>query len=555
MHAFLYAIVTSLHHIGAGTTALTSTLASTANRGPAPSDYTMTAIVITSCIVALGCCAWAMVERLRAVANRETARKALENAQCQIRFREAMISACPEAIAVLGDDMSAPLSYRGGSALLEACLHGPNAVPLAIKTTALIESGIAFALTVRTAGHPVITVRGLPIGSRAVVFFRIEEGMLNSDPNFRAALDAMPFAAWIRGRDLALQWANVAFLAATGTRSLDQALATDTALDRSELDLARSALEGNETFDARRYAVIGGKRRALELSVQRLAGSGVIGTAVDVTSAALAEAQLVLNADADAEMADHVLVAMALFGADERLVRCNRACRALWALPEEWLAANPTQGEIFDRLREMRRLPEQPDFSAWKHAYPELYEGGEHKIDEFCASAGRPKPARYGAAESARWRLSAIRRHQRKASFGDIAGDGRTGPAGDARYAGRRYRDIRVRWTFEAAQWRVRQVVALHENDLAGKPHLKTVARLAASRVGRDSLWDIVSASVNASEPERYGEWSRVERADGRIVSLSMARLPDGATMVSFKDFTDLERFQAGLSERTKFAD
>ena len=554
MHAFLYAIVVSLHHIGLGTTQLTSTLASTANRGPAPSDYTMTAIVITSCIVALGCCAWAVIERLRAVANREAARKALENAQCQIRFREAMISACPEAIAVLGDDMSAPLSYRGGSALLEACLHGPNAVPLAIKTTALIERGIAFALTVRTAGHPVITVRGQPIGSRAVVFFRIEEGMLDSDPNFRAALDSLPFAAWIRGRDLALQWANLAFLAATGTRSLDQALATDTALDRSELDLARSAIEGNETFDARRYAVIGGKRRALELSVQRLAGSGVIGTAVDVTSAALAEAQLVLNADADAEMADQLSIAMAVFDADQRLIRCNRACRMLWSLPEEWLAAKPTQGEIFDRLREVRRLPEQPDFSAWKHAHLQMYEGGERKIDEFWhlpdgqSLRVMARPNLLGGvyllfddiSERLRLETSLAMDAQVQQATLDTLEDGIAIFGSDGL--------LKLHNTAFAKLWR------LQESDLAGKPHLKTVARLAASRVGRDSLWDIVAASVNAREPERYGDWSRVERADGRIVSLSMSRLPDGATIVSFKDFTDLERFQAGLGERTKFA-
>jgi len=554
MHAFLYAIVVSLHHIGLGTTKLTSTLASAANRGPAPSDYTMTAIVITSCIVALGCCAWAVLERLRAVAHREAARKALENAQCQIRFREAMISACPEAIAVLGDDMSAPLSYRGGSALLEACLHGPNAVPLAIKTTALIERGIAFALTVRTAGHPVITVRGQPIGSRAVVFFRIEEGMLDSDPNFRAALDSLPFAAWIRGRDLSLQWANLAFLAATGTRSLDQALATDTALDRSELDLARSAIEGNETFDARRYAVIGGKRRALELSVQRLAGSGVIGTAVDVTSAALAEAQLVLNADADADMADKVSTAMAVFDADQHLIRCNRACRMLWSLPEEWLAAKPTQGEIFDRLREVRRLPEQPDFSAWKHAHLQMYEGGERKIDEFWhLPDGQSlrvvaRPNLLGGvyllfddiSERLRLETSLAMDAQVQQATLDTLEDGIAIFGSDGL--------LKLHNSAFAKLWR------LQESDLAGKPHLKTVARLAASRVGRDSLWDIVAASVNAREPERYGDWSRVERADGRIVSLSMSRLPDGATIVSFKDFTDLERFQAGLGERTKFA-
>ena len=59
---------------------------------------------------------------------------------------------------------------------------------------------------------------------------------------------------------------------------------------------------------------------------------------------------------------------------------------------------------------------------------------------------------------------------------------------------------------------------------------------------------------MTSSEPERYSEWSRITRSDGRVVSLSLGRLPNGATLVAFKDLTDLERFQAGLTDRSKAA-
>jgi hypothetical protein len=38
----------------------------------------------------------------------------------------------------------------------------------------------------------------------------------------------------------------------------------------------------------------------------------------------------------------------------------------LWGIEEAWLADEPTLGEILERLRESRRLPEFADFRAFK---------------------------------------------------------------------------------------------------------------------------------------------------------------------------------------------
>jgi hypothetical protein len=53
----------------------------------------------------------------------------------------------------------------------------------------------------------------------------------------------------------------------------------------------------------------------------------------------------------------------------------------------------------------------------------------------------------------------------------------------------------------------------------------------------------MVAAGVSAAAPEQSGEWSNAKRADGRIISLALSRLPNGATMASFSDLTDLEKF------------
>jgi hypothetical protein len=78
---------------------------------------------------------------------------------------------------------------------------------------------------------------------------------------------------------------------------------------------------------------------------------------------------------------------------------------------------------------------------------------------------------------------------------------------------------------------------------LSPQPHFAEIATLCADRIGRDGIWSIISAGINSSSPERFGEWGRAQRADGHMLSLALSRLPNGATIVRFADITDLERF------------
>ena len=54
----------------------------------------------------------------------------------------------------------------------------------------------------------------------------------------------------------------------------------------------------------------------------------------------------------------------AIFDADQRLTFYNAAYSALWQLDSAFLDDKPTDNEILDRLRTLRRLPEQPDFQS-----------------------------------------------------------------------------------------------------------------------------------------------------------------------------------------------
>ena len=528
---------------------LASALAVIANRPMNHGDYALAAVVASSILLGLLCCIWAVAEHVRGASRRDAMRAALGRAQSDIRFREAMISACPEAIAVIGGDLGAPLSYRGGTALLQACLDGPDAATLAAKLESLIATGGAFTLRLRTASFPVVTVRGCAVGSRAAVFFRVDKDAAEPESDFCATMDALPMPVWIRNKHMVLTWANRAFLTATASPTLRDALLSDASLDRSERDLARAASDGADIESARRYIVIGGERRALTIDMRRLPDKSVAGFATDVTDLVKVEARLQLNAEAFNGVLNTFETAVAIFGADRRLATYNAAYARMWHLPELWLDAHPTFSDILDRLREMRRLPEQRDFAAWKRELMKQFEdAGQHHEETWHSPTGvsldvRSFPYLLGGAIFLFRDIS--ERLRTEASYQMLVLSQRAtlntvneamavfGPDGRLKL----HNDAFIRL------WK------LNEDQLSGQPHLTAVAGLCAARTGRDGIWSMVSAGVNSSEPARYGEWGHLARADGRSLSLALTRLPEGATVVSFTDVTDLQRFQTLLTE------
>src|SRR5262249_48266825 len=87
--------------------------------------------------------------------------------------------------------------------------------------------------------------------------------------------------------------------------------------------------------------------------------------------------------DANAEVLDRLDIGVAIFGSDRRLHHFNSAYRKLWDLPIEWLAAKPHADEVFDRLREFRKLPEERDLQGWKQDRLSLFEGETNDNEEY----------------------------------------------------------------------------------------------------------------------------------------------------------------------------
>ncbi|HTQ15504.1 MAG TPA: PAS-domain containing protein [Rhizomicrobium sp.] len=487
------------------------------------------------------CClaAWAQVRLVNARRHAGARQAELHRA---IAFRDALLASGDERATVLGD--GEPFDAGGAHALFRAVMAGPDARSVAQAVDGLLTGSKPFRIVARRPEGDAVALRGLPVEGRAALYVkRLDEAGPALD--FRAALDAVTAPVWIRGADLKLRWANRAFLAAAGAADLRGAVAADVALHKAERELAASVRDGAGQLDATRYVVIEGRRRALSLRLAALADSTVACMAIDVTELAQAEAHMKLQADATADMLDGLRVAIAVFDRDRRLQTHNAAYAGMWNLDEKWLDAKPAYGTILDKLRETRRLPEQQDFPAWMAEETARLETCDRTHEDIWhLPDGRSirivmRPHLMGGAViqcqdiSDMLRLEAsitlLTRVQRATL--DTVDDGIAVFGPDGR--------LMLHNKVFARQW------LLSEGELAGNPPLARVASLAETRLGPDGLWRIVAAGVTSDEPERCNEWGKATRTDGRIIALSMKRLPNGATAVTFCDLTDIERFQA----------
>jgi len=241
--------------------------------------------------------------------------------------------------------------------------------------------------------------------------------------------------------------------------------------------------------------------------------------------------------------------AIAVFDNDQVLREYNDAFVELWGLSETWLNTQPVLGDVLSQLRDDRNLPEQRQFNAWLQTQLEGFSGPDDVIRAvWHLSSGKsiqihmPKHMDGGRLVicediSASLHLEAslnLLTQVQKATL-DTLDEGVAIFGTDGRLA--------LHNGVFASIWR------LTDGELALQPHFTEVADLCVTRFGADAIWAVVAEGINSVVLERFHEWVKLRRADDRIISLSLSRLPNGATLARFTDVTDLERFTAMQDE------
>jgi len=513
-----------------------------------------------------------MHSRVRAARNEERLRADIGHLQVQADSYRALLFAEPQVLISWAAGDNRP-KVSGDTALLVppdspqrvlafgTWLPPEPALQMDHAVDALRENGEGFLLNLTTSnGHPVEAM-GRAIGGQAVVRIR-ELGGLRRDlaetnlrhrvlieetEMLRSFASAAPWPIWAKDANGRLTYANAAYARATEAGSVGDAVERNVELldsgDRTEMT---RALGSNTTFNARLPIVAGGERRFYDVRAINV-GHGSVGTAIDVSEAEALSAALVRMAEAHRRTLDQLSSGVAVFDGQRRLAFYNDSYRRLWDLDRVFLDNHPDDSSVLDQLRAARRLPEQPDFRAWKAKLYEAYRAIEPSKDTWYLPDGRavsvvttPNPeggVTYlfddvtESLDLAR-RFDGLIRVQRETLDSLAEGVAVFGSNGRAQLFNPAF----------ARMWK------LSPEALREQPHIDAVAAWCRPLLEDASTWRTIREAITAIE-NRIDVPLKMERSDGSVLDCMSRPLPDGATMLTFQDITDTENVERALRE------
>lgn len=429
---------------------------------------------------------------------------------------------------------------------------------------ALREAGEGFLLNLTTSNGHALEAMGRAIGGQAVVRIRELAGLrrelaetnlrykaLSEETDtLRGFATAAPWPIWAKRANGGLQYANAAYARATDATSVADAIDRNLELldsgDRGEMDRGLSAAAA---FAARLPIVVGGERRIYDVHAMNV-GGGSAGIAIDASEATALRAALERMADAHRRTLDQLSSGVAVFDGQRRLAFYNDSYRRLWDLDRAFLDSNPDDSSVLDRLRSARKVPEQPDFRAWKAKLHEAYRAVEPEKDTWYLPDGRavsvvttPNPeggVTYlfddvtEGLDLAR-RFDGLIRVQRETLDNLAEAVAVFGSNGRAQLFNPAF----------AKMWR------LSPEALLEQPHIETVEAWCRPLFDDAATWRTLRGAITAIE-SRVEVSLKLDRKDGSVLDCMTMPLPDGATMLTFQDITDTENVERALRERNE---
>ncbi|MAH84810.1 MAG: hypothetical protein CBB68_10830 [Rhodospirillaceae bacterium TMED8] len=178
------------------------------------------------------------------------------------------------------------------------------------------------------------------------------------DRHLTALLDALPFPIWLRDSTLELAFVN---LAGDGIVDVDPSMA-ERARGQGTMLSERRLIDRDGVVSSMDITEVPlGNAGALNKVTGGTVGYGVPRTANDDV-----EGDRKPHPHYRHDILEALGSAAAIFSSDKRLEFFTHAYAELWELDTDWLRDCPGYGEILEKLRENRNLPEVPDFRVYK---------------------------------------------------------------------------------------------------------------------------------------------------------------------------------------------
>lgn len=441
-------------------------------------------------------------------------------------------------------------------------LERDSAARIAAEILLLRDKGSAFNFGVKTLQGDLFEADGRAAGTMTTLRFRPLTGqrLENSETQYdahklarqvqrlSAILDSAPFPIWLANAKGELSWINRAYVDAAEAGPMEQvlkknvALAKPDAIDRGKAD-AKQHLLGRTKFIHR------GSPRALNV-YQLPADDGTVGMALDVTALEETEKELDRHIKAHASTLNKLSTAIAVFGPDQRLSFFNQAYVQLWQLDERFLEGRPTDGEVLDKLRGARLLPEQANYREWRAKQLQAYSKIEPREDYWYLPDGRSlrviaEQHPFGGVTYLYENLT--KEYQLESRYNELFEVQRetldnlaeavalSGPDGRLRLFNPAFMRF---WSLDAA-------------FLDRKPHVNELAQLPGLSGDSKTAWADIKFTVTGLEAKRKEHEGRIEQ-DDRVLRYRAVPLPDGNALLTFSDVSDSVRVERALRDRAE---
>ena len=376
------------------------------------------------------------------------------------------------------------------------------------------------------------------------------------------SLDALPHPVWVRDENQKMTWCNVAYAKMIDVRPSDiiaqqkEIVSPDRkrkAKDKDVLigaDLARSALDKGGMQVSETHEVLGGKRLLLRLSEVPVKAKNItVGMAEDLSAHEVVLDRVQNNNSANRALLEQLRSAIAIYNETQELEFYNSSFAQLWGLEDGWLNTKPKLGDVMEKLRESRRLPEQADFRSFKQSWLDMFTGLIDPHDDMLhlpdGSSIRMLvvPHKMGGLmmtfedvssrlelESSYNTLIAVQ----KETLDNLA-------EGVAVFGGNGRLKL---WNPAFARlW------AFDPETLEGEPHVNRIVDKVATFFDEGSWADVKTRLVGLALDRSMND-GRLNRSDDTQIDYATVPLPDGGVLVTYTDVTDTIRVEKALRDK-----
>lgn len=542
--------------------------------GPVAASWLIVGIVLLGLLI-IG--ATAMIVARRSLAHAAQAASEAGKLRSDVLMARAVFEAEPQILifwdqedglkviantlhTVAGVPPDAPSLLRFGT-----WLDARSAGDLKAGLDGLFDDGRPFNLLIKTKAGGHLEADARAAGRRAVLRFRDIAGykrdlvevldqhrhLTRDIKTNRTLLNSLPMPVWIRASEGRLEWINASYVSAVDAASAQEVIDAQIELLDTRQRAMLDKLVGKRDPVARRLQlVVSGQIKAHDVLTVPVEGA-TASVAIDVAELETAQGELEKQIAAYDRTLNRVSTAVAIFDKDQRLSFYNRAYQKLWELDSSWLDQRPTDSQVFDRLRELSRLPSTAQYRDWKAGILQVYTTKPIYDEHWVLPDGRilhvvaeQRPdggvtylfddqSEQLALESRYRTLIEVQRetldslHEGVAVFGT-----------DAR--------LHLFNSVFLQMWQ------LSRSALLQRPHIdELLTRIAPQCETPDELAGLTGA-VTSLSGERKDAQGKLRRRDGAFIQFATTPLPDGGTQVTFADVTTTENYQRALLERNE---